>query len=151
MIRLQYPKIKLYQIDRQAVLEAFIWIMSQSRSQIVIHSGALDTFVQREAGTSQLRPLRDDWTDEFCICRVIGQSNRGWVCLNSAVCQRVAGGSRGSPCYTTDRQQPGANRASTGSLQAPPLHPLPPAVEWMNTAATRSSWGTSLILYILSR
>lgn len=41
---------------------------SQSRSDIVIHSGALDTFVQREACVVKPRPLGDDWTDQCKLC-----------------------------------------------------------------------------------
>lgn len=58
--------------------------------------------MQREAGAAWPRLLDADWTDGFWIYRFIGQ----WSLLNAAVCQRLADGSRGSPCYTTERQQP---------------------------------------------
>ena len=78
---------------------------SQSRSDIVTHSWALDTFVQREACGGKPRPLGGDWTGQCKLCRVIGCYLRPWACLKAPICQWLAEASRGPPCYTTRVQQ----------------------------------------------
>lgn len=61
--------------------------------------------MQREACAVKLRPLHDDWTGHFKVYRMVGYSLWPWAYLNAAICQWLAGDSRGPPCYTTWGQQ----------------------------------------------